>query len=371
MHKISTRNFALDFLKIFATFAIVFHHYQQISGVYFTNHLNFYGSRFNWGYMVELFFILSGYFMRKHISQISNGDYSLGAWLGRKAKRLLPLVAVSAICYEGINVIYTQVFGKYFFFDRAFTIWGVIITALGIQTGGVFVNPFVNNPTWYISVLLICYLAFYLFTRLSGKLRCSAIYFYIAMILLGFAITTYEIQLPFLNAYTARGYKSFFCGLLLARYTNSYGITKKESFISAFVIAFLCCFFALKPRYLLRELDNILCFIFYPSIIILCETKFVKKIFCYSFWGIWSQISFNVYIWHLPLYPLVSVVVNWLGIHPDISQVSTMYAYLILAELIGAFSFYHIEQPLNRLVDHILVELKCRRQNCQINQMGK
>lgn len=61
------RNFSLDFLKIVATIGIIFHHWQQVTGAYFENHINFYNGRFYWGYLVELFFVLSGFFCWKYI----------------------------------------------------------------------------------------------------------------------------------------------------------------------------------------------------------------------------------------------------------------------------------------------------------------
>lgn len=51
------RNYSLDFIKIIATIFIIFHHYQQITGAYFHNKINFCNGKFYFGYMVELFFI--------------------------------------------------------------------------------------------------------------------------------------------------------------------------------------------------------------------------------------------------------------------------------------------------------------------------
>ncbi|WP_026520203.1 acyltransferase family protein [Butyrivibrio sp. FCS006] len=49
-----------DVIKIVAATSIVFHHYQQISDVKFGG-VEFYGGRFTFGYLVELFFIISGF----------------------------------------------------------------------------------------------------------------------------------------------------------------------------------------------------------------------------------------------------------------------------------------------------------------------
>lgn len=39
------REYSFDFIKVIATFCIFFHHYQQVTGVYFENGLNFWGGR--------------------------------------------------------------------------------------------------------------------------------------------------------------------------------------------------------------------------------------------------------------------------------------------------------------------------------------
>ena len=51
--------YSLDIVKIFACVCIVFHHYQQMSGVNYSV-FNFYGGVFPFERMVELFFLISG-----------------------------------------------------------------------------------------------------------------------------------------------------------------------------------------------------------------------------------------------------------------------------------------------------------------------
>lgn len=55
----------LDLLKIVSAIIIIFHHYQQHYPLVFS-HFNFYGG-INFGYVVELFFMISGgfYFVLK------------------------------------------------------------------------------------------------------------------------------------------------------------------------------------------------------------------------------------------------------------------------------------------------------------------
>ena len=58
---VNQRSGGLDFIKVLATIGIFFHHYQQVFNVTFTNHINFFHGLIYWGYLVELFFIISGF----------------------------------------------------------------------------------------------------------------------------------------------------------------------------------------------------------------------------------------------------------------------------------------------------------------------
>lgn len=64
-----SRNIVLDTLKILATSFIVCHHYQQILEIKFSK-FNFFYGKFYFGWFVELFFVLSGFFMYKYIEKI-------------------------------------------------------------------------------------------------------------------------------------------------------------------------------------------------------------------------------------------------------------------------------------------------------------
>ena len=54
------RYYNLDIIKMISSILIVFHHYQQLSGITFDG-INFYGGKFLFGYLVELFFMISGF----------------------------------------------------------------------------------------------------------------------------------------------------------------------------------------------------------------------------------------------------------------------------------------------------------------------
>lgn len=342
------RCYSLDALKVFATILIVFHHYQQMTGAYFEHGINYFGGKFYFGYIVELFFVLSGYFMFKYIERIKNGLHFKQFYLARM-QRLLPLVMISAICYEILLICYEKVFQQTYF-DIKPTLWGTIIDSLGVQTGWVFAEPFVNAPTWYISVLFLCYATFYLVTFLSQKLHISSRYLYVAMILLGCSINTFGINLPFFNNQSSRGFYSFFAGILLSTYFYEKKTSWKECLISFLVSVFLIFCIVFHYDFVENGLVYLLTFCLYPSIIILFQSPIISNLFSSRFWGKWGEFSFDVYIWHNLLFIAMFLILRFLNRTPDFNKHSNMYLFCLIAEIVGLFSYLLIERPVNKYI---------------------
>lgn len=348
-NELKTRDYSLDFVKIVATIFIVFHHYQQVIGTYFENGINFYNGKFYFGYMVELFFVLSGYFMYSYIEKIQNGATFRKFFL-KRFLRLFPLMTIGAIAYEIFLVVYQKLYGCSWF-DIQTTFWGTIIASLGIQDGWALPNPCVNNPTWYISVLLLCYVVFYLIVYISKRLSVTPKYFFIFMILLGMGINTYGINLPFLNASSSRGYYAFFFGILLADFIKSRDIRIKDALFCAGVLIIITSLIVLKPNFMSTGINYIMTYIYYPALIILCKSAAVGKVLNRKFIGKLGQISFDVYIWHNPFYLLLYILIKLFNCNINLNSYATMIGYTVVCYLFGAFSYYCIERPISKWID--------------------
>ena len=94
------RDHSLDFLKITATLVIVLHHYERAFGTHFSA-LNFGNGSFYFGYMVELFFMISGFIAFSSIKKIQEG-LSFDKYFSGKFMRLFPLAAISTIVFSAM-----------------------------------------------------------------------------------------------------------------------------------------------------------------------------------------------------------------------------------------------------------------------------
>ena len=345
------RNYSLDFLKIIATILIVCHHYQQILGVEFEA-INFYGGKFYFGYLVEFFFLISGFLMFSYIEKIKEG-LTFKDFFFRRIIRLMPLIIVAAISYEILLYIYPKVFGDYFYNLKP-DFWGLIISMIGIQAGWFFENPMINNPMWYISVLLLCYIFFYISTKISISKKYNYIYFYIVIVFLGLSIRKNGTDLAFLNYNTARGYYSFFFGVLFSIYFNNYDVNKLIKILSVFLLIFIT-YLILKHYYIIeKNIDYTLTFIYYPALIIIFNFDIVKKILSRKITGKIGEISFNVYVWHGGFILLLSIINKYYGFNTNFVSYKTMVMSTIILYIFGAMSYYFIEKYIRNVILKLL-----------------
>lgn len=352
------RSYSLDVLRIIATILIIFHHYQQITGAYFEGHINFWNGRFYFGYIVEFFFLLSGYFMYRYVEKVNKGLSFMKFFMPR-ALRLLPLVLISGLTYEVLLAIYQKVCGGDWF-GVSITVWGVIINALGVQDGWVFANPMVNNPTWYISVLLLCYVVFYLLTYLSKRWQIPHTYLFAFMVSLGCGAQTYGLNLPFLNGSSCRGYYAFFFGVLLAEGLEKLSAAKSRRIYifwgSIASVAFLLCMMVYKWEWVASSINYLMTFWFYPALIIIFSSGPVAKLFDHRFIGTLGKITYDVYIWHCPNFLLLYIIPVVTGQSWSLLTVKAMLLYTVFFFAVGAVSCYVLERPINRWIDKIRVE---------------
>ena len=346
----TNRSYPLDFVKLAATVLIVFHHYQQVIGGSF-RYVNFYNGRFYYGLVVELFFVLSGFFMLRYVEKIKEG-LSFRSFFAKRYFRLMPMLAVTAICCGALMLVYRRVTtgglagaGK--------TLLGTLASALGFAEAWTFFTntPAVNNPTWYVSVLLLCYLAFYWLCRLAKKLRISPIVLFAAPIALGVCIKLFGIELPLLNGTCARGYYAFFTGLLLAHALERKRPAWPVYIACAAVIAALTVLIYKKSALVQNGTEYVMTFVYYPAVVMLFTSPLAERVFRLKIFGTLGRISFNVFVWHAVLLELLKLLIKLGAVPSDCKTFPAMLVFTACAFAWGAVSYFFIERPITKRID--------------------
>lgn len=337
------RFYSLDILKFGAAILIIFHHFQQSFDVKYSG-INFFGGEIYFGYVVELFFMLSGFFMAMGAARYAKESFS--SFMGKRAIRLFPMAWITVTVHAIIIVLYKYTTGKAL---ASFGIWKYLVSMGLLSDAGVFEykGKAFNNPLWYLGVLLICYALFWLLTTSSLKERTGNAPIYIFMVLLGLGVDNYEMSVPFFNPSLARGVIPFFAGCIL------FIIYEKARRLPAAIVSFVLLAAAVAAYRISSEdfyddLRMILLFLIYPALTILfLDSAVVNKIFNHKFFGELGKISFEMYIWHVPCFSFVKL----LAAHKLVSMPSAFSDMLLLTlviTILAAVMHYALEKPLTK-----------------------
>ena len=340
------RDYALDLLKILATIIIVLHHYERAFGVQY-EHFYFGDDRYYFGYIVELFFIISGYFTFSSIKRIHDG-LTFDRFMSTKALRLLPVAAISTAVYSLAYLIVGR--------GQNFHLWKVLLTCVGMQVGGPFYEMFTNSHLWYVSVLLICYAVFFIAIRLSQRFRINWRYACFFLILVGASACAKAYDLPFLNPNVGRGYMAFSAGVFLAAALREHELKRWVVICCLAVVVIgsvILLFFFEWAEYGL----NYLCtFFYFPAMVVVAESRPVQKFLRWPFLGTLGQISFNVYVWHFEINTFSYAVDKYLNLGIDFSSRITELCMVVVTFLVGTASYYLLERPINKWIRRIHAE---------------
>ena len=220
-----------------------------------------------------------------------------------------------------------------------------------MQSGGVFNISFINSHLWYISVLLICYALFFIIIYLAKRMAINWRYGCYFMVILGTSVLSSGWDYPFLNYQMAHGSMSFFTGLLLAG--SMVRIIKKHGLVilSVFIVVISTLIFVFKYDLIEYGIRYYMAFIYFPALIVSCESSPVQKVLSFRFLGTVSQISFDFFIWHFELITFCAIVNDLFKLGINFSARMTELVVLLLCIVVAVASYYLLDRPINRFAN--------------------
>lgn len=125
-------------------------------------------------YLVEMFFLLSGFLYAYVYERIINGLKFDEFFLGRLI-RVAPAVILSSIYMYICNLLVYLWRGSVWSMGNLylFTLFSEC-NFVGVSSLGM--TEFLNTPVWYISILLMCYVVAFILTKISSKHGCKFVY---------------------------------------------------------------------------------------------------------------------------------------------------------------------------------------------------
>lgn len=331
---------SLNLLKLLATCIIILHHFQQSSGLSFEGKLNFYGGSFYWGHLVELFFILSGYVMYKYSGSLDL-DAGFFPFFKKRYTRFLPLLMITGVTSGLMALWRASIEGTIF----THTMW----TLLGGMSGFGRIlssNTVINNPTWYISILLWCYAVFYFVTSIAKHRNLHPNSMYLLTMFVGiityYVCKEYDFSMPFFSSYIGRGLICFFEGLLLRELFEKTKIHEKPLYIIVslvYLIGFIFIFVKHKA-FVSDQLYYIICFTVFPCVILLFKSKAMSMLCAHQVFSVIGNISYHTFMWHITVIRLLLNICAILDVATEDIKLKLMLITLLAAFAVGTLSCY-------------------------------
>ncbi len=309
----------LDLLRFIAAVLILFHHYQQVFGIRFSN-INFWGGRINVGFLTELFFMISGFLTVMSTKGKPQGYWSirncLKAWLHRMV-RIYPMAVLACLSYLMMAYLYRRMTGAWpddlcDYSDLKTIAASLLLLFCGIP--GLYMIG-INNPAWYLCILLLCYHVFFFIKFLTDRYRLREIWFFAGMILLA----EYGLKIRFVWIFfmgnARRGYIAFFLGVLLAVICARLKRNTVKKICKALdavtVLSALALLISGRWEKAVELQYQLEVYYLYPLLLLNIfsfdniEYKPIRRL---------GEISFEIYLWHAPMFVFLKIVLAGLAV---------------------------------------------------------
>ena len=344
---------ALDLYRFLAaiTVALFFHYSIVLGGSPFSGSVVGDFLIENGGYVVELFFIISGFVAcNAYLDKVQQGDLPFGRFLIGRIIRMYPTMIISVIFIMVLMWLGYALWQEPLVKDSEVTLFAFILNMLGLNGGIVAESAFVsvNGPSWYVSVLMVCYILFFAIGRLCKKSRSAMNVLYMVIIVIGLFVYLNSVNLPFISLSCARGYIYFFLGVLWAQVQSKLSFKGNVITCIAGVIIILMFIFAKYNNLLYKEsLEIGLCVVF-PLLLIglnftglntICDNKAIKFL---------GSISFGIFMWNIPTLICVRLIGHIAGTRLNPANIR-LFTVIAAANIItGILSYILIEQKLTQ-----------------------
>ena len=207
---------AIDGMKgIGACIIAFFWHYQHFKPQDGSPFLSAFPMSYKYGsFMVELFFMLSGFGMMLGYSErVLEHRISFRDFIVKRLRKIYPPFIFFTLVTIITELAYYHKCGTTFVYGN-FDIQHLIYNLLLMQDGFFGKDWSFDAPSWCISICMLCYLLFY-FILYRVKNQRHACYAFFAAVLAGTTITLSGVNYPVWNELVGRGIACFFTGAIL------------------------------------------------------------------------------------------------------------------------------------------------------------
>lgn len=324
---------ALTGLKGIFIFVIVFYHTLPLTPfmdkIPLTSFIHIYGGTLG----NYVFFMISGFLICwNYRSRIQQGDISFPLFMKRRLQKLYPIYILSNAAMLLSDLIEYGL--------CAINLKNIALTVL-LQNGGGLetAHPF-NGPTWFVSALFVCYMAYY-FVAYISKNRTQYFCLLAFGIIWGYSIVVGEWQPPIYFGRNGESFMNFFIGCTIAE-VYPYIRDRQHKILRPAALASLVLSVALLLTYGVEVISGNsrvgFAFVICPLTLYLTLESKLFSGFLKSKPIMWlGKISISVYFWHYVIYVYFHAVWKLCSGGAPITDIS--YAgYLVIMIVLSVLS---------------------------------
>lgn len=331
------KNAAIDFFQIIAVSVLVVC-IQQRRAQTGAMSIAFFVKRFDFERIVELFFLILGFYMYKYLSNSSRKElaYRWNERIGWLFSSLFVTVLAGFVLWKISELVNGAGTHSYGLFD-------LMVNILGLQQFGLFKTYIVNSHTWILSALLFSYIVLIISIKISEKKRVSMYIPFGLIIVISTVILSYGWNTVLLNSGLARSECSFFSGLILGRYLSLKNKAKWEKYVVVLPVVFVFLIWCLPGWIRDGAVLLYMIMLWIPLLIILSRwnPEWKEKSETIELMG---SAALSVYLWNEPLSCLCTILKTTMGLRVDAR--GFLIIFVIVNWLIGVASYSYLEKPL-------------------------
>lgn len=299
---------------------------------------------------MELLMMISGFQLYSSYRKIRDGEVEFGTYLGKRAKRLIPVAALAAITmFIGVYVYYQQ-FGAYWYNTSPAP--GHFIENLFLVQSWVNTSHTLNGTMWYVSVYFFCTILYYILARIGGKNK-GGIFWMAVPVIAGLWLTEKKLDIVLLNADMARGYVGFFFGVLVA--AASAKLAKKHAWLYSLIsIAVFVVFYRFvgpffKSGTTLDKTLPMMVLLYAPMLVLLAHSDVLDKIIGNPLFAGLGKISYCMAAFNFPFYVWMAILDGKFQWNLPYTKVHMYYIIAGAQILLATIIYLLYEKPLGKL----------------------
>ncbi len=268
---------------------------------------------YKWGGVMgnSFFVMLSGFVIScGYRDRILEKRVDFGGFIKKRLIKIYPMYLVTDVI-QACFLVYEQ--GMIINFKN------IAANFFMVTTGWVDdIYPY-NISSWFVSVLLLCYIIYYVLCRTARENPKLVLYLEIGLVLWGYLLLSKNWDVPFCYSHDGEGMLNFFIGCILFEIYEKNSACGNRRLLGG-LLGLLCGFVFLSRQVGFEQFsgDSRLPFAFLicPAAVLLAlELKWAGKILESRPFIKLGQISMNVFFWHMPVIVIVNIlaVKGWFG----------------------------------------------------------